>query len=495
MSAALAARPAPTETRGAFAGTPMVPAQGVRVGATGVSTGPPGPATGPPGAPFASVLEQRVARTALAEGQHKTGKTALTSQPANNQHTGGEPLTPAPATPPSQPLPDARAATAPLAQSSTAPTVATSQQAPATAQPSSAPTTRPVAPAQAPDQTGAQSGPAPSASADSDEPAGAPGQPAPAQPAHTSSQAGQPTPSEASSTAGPPRTPPQSAASPNPSAGTAPPARTPTATTTPSSGPTTTEAQASPTPSATVASNPAQAPGAGAQANGGYQSADQSNTAAAPGLGAQTGDSSTEQRGQPSSQTSFSATHPPTAMATAPNPSTGQTSTASVQPAVSAPTLQVPSRAGAPLPIAGVGLPRMVEAVRTAVELTARQGGSQASIQLSPASLGRVRVQLRQTSSGLVARIVADHPDAAQTLAQGGDDLRRSLQQAGIALARLDIETCDQQGAPWSDADPGGAANGRQQAADSDDGDSVDPVAPEIAGSASAAGGLVNVLA
>lgn len=167
---------------------------------------------------------------------------------------------------------------------------------------------------------------------------------------------------------------------------------------------------------------------------------------------------------------------------------------AATQAASAAPTAQATSHAEAPLAGVQVSLPRTVEAVRATVELAARQGISQARIQLSPASLGGVRIQLRQTSSGLVARIVADHADAAETLAQGGDDLRRSLQQAGIPLARLEIEASDQQGAQASNRDPGAGAGGQQQAGDDQDGDAVGGIPVEPGISAPAAG-LVNVLA
>ncbi len=44
-----------------------------------------------------------------------------------------------------------------------------------------------------------------------------------------------------------------------------------------------------------------------------------------------------------------------------------------------------------------------------------------------------------------MARVVTEHPEAAQTLSQSGDDLKRQLQQNGTALLRLDIESSGQQ--------------------------------------------------
>jgi flagellar hook-length control protein FliK len=70
-----------------------------------------------------------------------------------------------------------------------------------------------------------------------------------------------------------------------------------------------------------------------------------------------------------------------------------------------------------------------------------------ARIELSPESLGAIQIHLQHTPDGLVARVVTEHPEAAQTLSQGSDDLKRQLQQNGTTLLRLDIESSGQQGA------------------------------------------------
>ena len=54
-----------------------------------------------------------------------------------------------------------------------------------------------------------------------------------------------------------------------------------------------------------------------------------------------------------------------------------------------------------------------------------------------------MQIHLQHTADGIVARVIADHAAAAQTLAQNGDDLRRSLQSHGVTLLRLDIESSD----------------------------------------------------
>ncbi len=78
--------------------------------------------------------------------------------------------------------------------------------------------------------------------------------------------------------------------------------------------------------------------------------------------------------------------------------------------------------------------------MRTTIELGTRQGFSQAKIELSPGSLGTIRIQLHRTDDGVTAHVVTDSAATADTLSQGGDDLRRSLQAAGVNLLSLDIE-------------------------------------------------------
>ena len=106
-----------------------------------------------------------------------------------------------------------------------------------------------------------------------------------------------------------------------------------------------------------------------------------------------------------------------------------------------------PLRRAPPPPAAGGGVPlaHAIETVRMTIEMAASRGYSQARIDLSPPELGSIRIHLHQTADGLVARVVAEHGAAAQTLQQGGQDLRRSLEQAGLPLLRLDIEASGQQ--------------------------------------------------
>ena len=95
--------------------------------------------------------------------------------------------------------------------------------------------------------------------------------------------------------------------------------------------------------------------------------------------------------------------------------------------------------AGGTLPGYGVGLQQAIESIQITIELAAREGLSQARIALQPEELGEIRIHLTQTAAGLIARVTAEAPAAAQALAQGHAELRQSLSSMGLSLARLHI--------------------------------------------------------
>ena len=92
-----------------------------------------------------------------------------------------------------------------------------------------------------------------------------------------------------------------------------------------------------------------------------------------------------------------------------------------------------------PTPGYGVGLEQAIENMHVTIELAAREGLSQARIALEPEELGEIRIHLTQTSTGLIARVTAESPAAAQALAAGHAELRQSLSSMGLSLARLQI--------------------------------------------------------
>jgi flagellar hook-length control protein FliK len=183
----------------------------------------------------------------------------------------------------------------------------------------------------------------------------------------------------------------------------------------------------------------------------------------------------------------------PAAQAPAPTPQ---------PPAVSAPaSTTAPTTAAAAVPTAyGVRLAEAAEKVSNTIAMGARDGMSVARIELSPESLGAIQIHLQHTPDGLVARVVTEHPEAAQTLSQGGDDLKRQLQQNGTALLRLDIESSGQQGAgrdgqagstaSSNDSSSGSGGSSDEDAADAGPQSSADTPLHTLSSSA-----LVNVLA
>lgn len=142
----------------------------------------------------------------------------------------------------------------------------------------------------------------------------------------------------------------------------------------------------------------------------------------------------------------------------------------------------------------------MIEAIRATIDLAARQGVAQARIALQPAELGEIRIHLSQTADGLLARVTADTPAAAQALSQGRGELHQSLSTLGLSLLRLDIGSFGQSQAGQREGrfmqgsgEPG--PSGTSTAAEEDESaqPSSGPSAPVLAGLS--AGGLVNVLA
>ncbi len=115
--------------------------------------------------------------------------------------------------------------------------------------------------------------------------------------------------------------------------------------------------------------------------------------------------------------------------------------------------------------------------MRTTIAMAARQGSSTARIQLSPESLGGIQIHLQKTPDGIVARVVAEHAAAAQTLAQNGDDLRRSLESHGMTLLRLDIESGDRRDP--SAQGQAGSGSGSRFTGEGSDGDASTPAAPD----------------
>jgi len=143
----------------------------------------------------------------------------------------------------------------------------------------------------------------------------------------------------------------------------------------------------------------------------------------------------------------------------------------------------------------------MIDSIRATIEIAARQGMTQARIALQPEDLGHISIRLSQTSAGLLARVSAETPAAAQALQAGRAELHQSLSSLGVSLLRLDINSFGQSQAGEQDgrfAGEPGASNASRAPGGSEEGDGSEPVGePEgAAARATIAGGeLVDVLA
>jgi flagellar hook-length control protein FliK len=78
--------------------------------------------------------------------------------------------------------------------------------------------------------------------------------------------------------------------------------------------------------------------------------------------------------------------------------------------------------------------------------VTSSERGGSARIVLHPEELGSVEIRLTYGSDGVSATVRTDSPQAAQTLAQAGGDLKRALEQQGVSLLDLDIRDRNREG-------------------------------------------------
>ena len=137
--------------------------------------------------------------------------------------------------------------------------------------------------------------------------------------------------------------------------------------------------------------------------------------------------------------------------------------------------------------------------MRLTVSAASQRGVTRARIALRPEELGGVEVHLRHTAEGLSARLVADAPQAAQVLAQAAGDLRRSFEEQGLNLVRIDIATADDDRAgTGAGAAQHGDREGRRHAGGASGGDiaGTDTDTPIVERTIELANGaLVDVLA
>jgi hypothetical protein len=171
-------------------------------------------------------------------------------------------------------------------------------------------------------------------------------------------------------------------------------------------------------------------------------------------------------------------------------------------------TQAAPAPATAPAPVAATvaqltraSLHGTIEKVHDLVRIAAtRGGGARATLQLKPVELGLVDVQLRTTRDGLVATIRAQDSAGLSALQHAGAELRRSLEDRGVTLARLDLQLSAGQDGRQAGADSGrrfggtrGTAGASGLAAEDLDGDGEELLVATV--SATTASGLVDIQA
>jgi flagellar hook-length control protein FliK len=220
--------------------------------------------------------------------------------------------------------------------------------------------------------------------------------------------------------------------------------------------------------------------------------------ASSSGGHASTAEDSSDGQSAPGGQSPATALAPATATATP--ASSGLTQSAPMAQAASTASASAPTAA----PTAyGVQLAEAAEKVSNTIAMGARDGISVARIELSPESLGAIQIHIQHTPDGIVARVITEHPEAAQTLSQSGDDLKRQLQQNGTHLLRLDIESSGQQrsgrdgqaGSTSGSDDTNPARPGSGSADEDGADDGTAQTSPDISLHTLSGSALVNVLA
>jgi flagellar hook-length control protein FliK len=147
------------------------------------------------------------------------------------------------------------------------------------------------------------------------------------------------------------------------------------------------------------------------------------------------------------------AARPPAAPAAQPAQEAASPAAAPAAP----PKLASASSAHAPAeaPNGRTRLHELVAHVRETIRVATREGQTEARITLHPAELGEVRIRLSYTPAGITATISAESTRAAQALAESSPELRRTLEEHGVALQALDVQVGSDGPRTGSGPDPG----------------------------------------
>lgn len=113
----------------------------------------------------------------------------------------------------------------------------------------------------------------------------------------------------------------------------------------------------------------------------------------------------------------------------------------------------------------GADQDEQIERIAHVLRASISRGGSRVTLQLEPAELGRLRVQMSIRGGELFARFETQTDNARQWLEQGMDQLRESLASGGLRLVQATVESRGPQGQTL-----GGQAGGQNGFAPGSDG-------------------------
>jgi flagellar hook-length control protein FliK len=100
---------------------------------------------------------------------------------------------------------------------------------------------------------------------------------------------------------------------------------------------------------------------------------------------------------------------------------------------------------------------RALAAVERQVRISIAQGGGRATIDLDPAELGRIEVQLVRSGEEMTVSFKVQHAAVKDLIEASLGRLRDSLASAGLALTDTDVQTGQGQEQPRDSRDQAGA--------------------------------------
>lgn len=88
-----------------------------------------------------------------------------------------------------------------------------------------------------------------------------------------------------------------------------------------------------------------------------------------------------------------------------------------------------------------IAAPKVMQQVENAFIKTLDNGAKQLTVQLTPENLGKMNVMLQVNGKEVSAIIKAESPDAARIIAENIDIIKNSLEQQGLKVEKLEVQT------------------------------------------------------